>query len=208
MVASDIGFHHTDGGQVFLNDAVYHVDGALHHAVQGAHTADNEKQQSSQHRGSHQKYHGQLRIDVKGGSHGGEHHDRGSESGPHACGDGVLYGGYVAGKTGHQGGAAEMVCVGKGKLLQLCKLRLADFGPQSLAATGREHGGALAQHKGDKGKENHLQPFHQDIAPVSIDHAHIHNGSHDQGDDELKHGFGFNTEDGHDGIPFVGLQIR
>ena len=87
-------------------------------------------------------------------------------------------------------------------------LRISAPSAHALAAPGREHGGALAQHKGDKGKENHLQPFHQDIAPVSIDHAHIHNGSHDQGDDELKHGFGFNTEDGHDGIPFVGLQIR
>ena len=64
---------------------------------------------------------------------GGQHHDRGAESRPHACGNGVLYGGYVAGKAGHQGRAAEMVCVGKGKLLQLCKLRLADFGSQSLA---------------------------------------------------------------------------
>ena len=63
------------------------------------------------------------------------------------------------------------------------KLRLADFGPQSLAATGREHGGALAQHKGDKGKENHLQPFHQDIMAVPGGYAHIHNGSHDQRDD-------------------------
>ena len=76
-----------------------------------------------------------------------------------------------------------MVCVGKGKLLQLCKLRLADFGPQSLAATGREHGGALAQHKGDKGKENHLQPLHQNIMAVPGGYAHIHNGSHNQRDD-------------------------
>ena len=76
IIAPDIGFHHTDGGQVFLNDAVYHVDGALHHTVQGAHMADDEKQQHTQNRGSHQKHQCQLRIDVKGSGHGGEHHDR------------------------------------------------------------------------------------------------------------------------------------
>ena len=42
IIPTDIGLHYTDGGQVFLDDPeVDQIDGALHHAVEGPHMADD-----------------------------------------------------------------------------------------------------------------------------------------------------------------------
>ena len=84
IIPTDIGLHYTDGGQVFLDDPVDQIDGALHHAVEGPHMADDQEQQDAQHRGSHKEHQGQLRINIEGSHHGCQHHHRGTEPRPHA----------------------------------------------------------------------------------------------------------------------------
>ena len=100
-----------------------------------------------------------------------------------------------------------MVCVGKGKLLQLCKFRLADLSAHALAAPGREHGGTLSKHQGYQGKKHHLQPLHQNIAPVAVCNPHVHDGRHHKGDDKFKHSLQLDAQDCQTGLLFVRPQI-
>ena len=96
-----------------------------------------------------------------------------------------------------------MIRVGKGKFLELGKLRLAQLRTQALAAAGGEHRGALAENEGHEGEGAHLHATHDDVVRVPVCHAHIHDGGHDQGDDKLKYGLRHNAEDGQNTVPPV-----
>ena len=205
MIAPDIGLYHPDGGEIFLDNAVYQVDGSLHHAVKGAYPADNLKQQKAQNRRGDEKNYGQLRINKEGSSQCCQHHHRRAESGPQSGGDGVLDGGNIAGQTGYQGRFAEVICIGEGKLLQLGKLLFADLSAYPLSAGGGEAGVALPQSQGNESHTNHLQALYNDIALISQGHAHIDNIGHHQRDNQLKDGFRLNAQNGQNGLPAVGL---
>ena len=83
MVASDIGFHHTDGGQVFLNDAVDLVNRRLHQCIKRAHAPDDLKQQHAEQRHSHQEHKRQLRVDREGDDRRRQHHRRRAKRRPY-----------------------------------------------------------------------------------------------------------------------------
>ena len=167
--------------------------------------ADNKKQENAKDRGGYQEDQSQSGIDPEGCNHGSQHHHRRTESGPHAGGDGVLDGSDIAGKSGYQGRFAETVGIGKGKLLELCKFRLSDFSAQPLAAPGCKGSSALAQDQGEQCQNDHLEAAHQNVVPVSVCHAYIHDGGHDQRDNQLKHGFRLDAEDSQNGISPVRL---
>ena len=101
-----------------------------------------------------------------------------------------------------------MVGVCKGKFLQTGKLRPAQFCSQPMAEPGGKNGRTLTQDQGDQSKKDHLCAFCQNITPVSVRHAYIHDRSHYKRDHQLKNGFCDNAERSQNPIPAVRAQIR
>ena len=207
VIAADVGFDDPDRGQVFLDDPVQKIDGALHPGVKRTYILYDQKQHDAEHRGGHAEDKRQLPVHDEGHGDGSKHHDRGSASGAETGGDRVLDRRDVAGQPGHERRGPEVVNIGERKALELLIFRFPQLRSQALAADGRIAGAAHAEKQRDHSADNHQSPPLKDYRAVSRRDSHVDDVRHDHGNDQLKDTFQDDAAYGQYCVFFVRLNI-
>ena len=93
--------------------------------------------------------HGQLRVDAEGHEGGGDHHQRAADEHADHHHHRVLYEVQVGGHAGDEGGGAEVIRVGEGKVLDLVEEGFAQVADQTGGGKCRKTAGTGSEEQGD-----------------------------------------------------------
>lgn len=195
------------GDDILLDHLVELVDALLHPLEQGPQSEDHQ-QHRQQHQGDQRHEHpGQVR-----GDHKAEHRRKDQHTGgPNQVFDGLdgggLDGGHVGGEPGDEGGGTEGLQVLEGEILHFTVGRRPEARPQAQARPGGVfHGVDPCRHHA-QGHQGHHQAVFHGIAQVRALDAPVHNGRHDQGDQQGKQGFQPRAQGAEPDVPAVGPEV-
>ena len=208
LVLPDEGFHHADGVQVLLHHQIQLVGGVLQRREERPHIADDDDHRHRQQRYGHQKHLTQAEADLHGLDQRRHQHHRCADAYAHSHEQRHLHRRHVVGQAGDEAGGGEMLDVGKGKPLHLLILRLPDIGAEAHGGLCRHHRRAYAASQRCHGHQEHLQPRQQDIAPVAVGDAHVHDGAHGLGQLQLQNRLPHRAQYAQQDIPPIAPCIR
>ena len=207
LVLPDEGLHHPHGVQVFLHHQVQIVGGTLQRREKRADVADDDDHRDDQQRDDHQEYLAQVRADLHSLDEGRDQHHRGADAHPHPHEQRHLHGGDVVGQPGDQAGGGEMLDIGKREPLHLLVLRLAQVCAEAHGRLGRQGCRAHAAQQRRNGHQEHFQARQQNVAPVPVGDAHVHDLAHGLGQLQLQHGLAHGAQHTQQNINSIALGI-
>ena len=205
---SDIGFDHTDGGQIFLDGFIEQIQPMLHGTEQPHTDLHQQANDQGNDRHGNDEDHSQLPADIDGYCHRGYDHHAAADEQAQSHGYHVLHVGHIIGQTGDQRGSGELVDVAEGKGADLLKLRLTQVGAQTLGGKGGVLGGHDAAVHGGSSHHQHQRTHFQDDGHIALLDAAVNDLCHQQRQDQLADGLQRNERRRQDRLLFVSLEIR
>ena len=88
-----------------------------------------------------------------------------------------------------------MLDIGKGELLHLPVFGGPEVRAEAHAGPGGQYGRSYTQRQCRQSYHRHFKARHENIAPVRVPNAYVHNIAHDLGQYQLQHRFSRRTQD-------------
>lgn len=148
----DEGFDLTDGHQIFLHMGVHIIILFEHGREPGKADLQQYKQRRRQYGQSDQEGAAQLPVDAYGHNGSQHHHERPPEEHPDDLRKGILQVSHIRGAAHDQRRHGELVCIGKGKGLDLIKDPLAQIFGKAHGSHGACSGSQRAENSDSREK--------------------------------------------------------
>ena len=181
------GLDHPDARQVLLDHQVQRIGLFLHGPEAGACLGKDQHHRHDQHRQCHQKDIAELIADAHGQKQRRHQHHRCPHQQTHGEHQRHLQVVDVVGEPGHQRSGGELLDIGEGIILDMVILRRPQIGAEAHACDGRAGRRAQAKAQRHHGHDDHLDALAQNKVLIAVCDANIHNITHDQWNQQLKH---------------------